>query len=84
MQVGDYIIRPKYRNDNVHMLIGVITKVELDGYLRIDVMCNYNTIAMRYTAALITKDVAWTNTKDTKLYHPTLEELFIFKQLKEQ
>lgn len=83
MQVGDYIIKPRYRGDTRDMTIGVITKVELDGYLRMDIMCNYNTITQAYGKPTTSRNIAITNTKSTKLYHPTLEELFIFKSFKE-
>ena len=83
MQVGDYIIQQPCKSDINYFRIFKVLRIYIDGYLEVEfqtvyipsdkpVYRNFNRNTNRITTAKI------------KLYHPTLEELFIFKSFKEQ
>ena len=84
MQVGDYIIKQRDKNDPNYMYIFKILQIQVDGYLHVELQAIYNSSTpvsnkhynMRKSINHITK-------ARVKLYHPTLEELFIFKSFKE-
>ena len=77
MQVGDYvsIINP--------VAIGLITDKYIDGYYQIEWQASYNSSTKSYSKH-DSRLLRYITCKDMKLYHPTLEELFIFKSFKEQ
>ena len=85
MQVGDYIIQQRDKNDPNYTYIFKILQIQVDGYLHVELQAIYNSSTpvsnkhynMRKSIKYITK-------ARIKLYHPTLEELFIFKSFKEQ
>lgn len=84
MQVGDYISYPRYRTDNIHIHIGLIDDIHIDGYIKIMPKAYYNSNTKQYSATPKTRASTYiTKTKSTKVYHPILEELFIFKQIEE-
>ncbi len=84
MQVGDYITYSRYRNDNTHIHIGLIDDIHIDGFIKIVPKACYNSNTKQYSAAPETGASTYiTKTKFNKVYHPILEELFIFKQIEE-
>ena len=85
MQVGDYIIQQRDKNNPNYMYIFKILQIQVDGYLHVELQAIYKSSTpvsnkhynMRKSIKHITK-------ARIKPYHPTLEELFIFKSFKEQ
>ncbi len=77
MQVGDYvsIINP--------VAIGLITDKYIDGYYQIEWQASHNSMNKSYCKPN-SRLLRYLTCRDMKLYHPTLEELFIFKSFKEQ
>ena len=77
MQVCDYvsIINP--------VAIGLITDKYIDGYYQIEWQASHNSRNKSYCKP-DPRLLRYLTYKDIKPYHPTLEELFIFKSFKEQ
>ena len=85
MQVGDYIIQQQYKSDRRYMLIFKLLDIHIDGYLSVEPQAQYNTVTKRYDKYdYIHKPIKHITKARIKPYHPTLEELFIFKSFKEQ
>ena len=85
MQVGDYIIQQRYKGDHRYMLIFKLLDIHIDGYLSVEPQAQYNTVTKRYDKYdYIHKPIKHITKARIKPYHPTLEELFIFKSFKEQ
>lgn len=85
MQVGDYIIQQRYKGDHRYMLIFKLLDIHIDGYLSVEPQAQYNTVTKQYDRlGYIHRPINHITTARIKLYHPTLEELFIFKSFKEQ
>ena len=82
MQVGDYIIQQRYTGDPRYLYIFKLLQIQVDGYLRVDLQAGYDTLLNKYHAA--PAYIKHITTARIKPYHPTLEELFIFKSFKEQ
>ena len=85
MQVGDYIIQQPYKSDINYFRIFKVLRICIDGYLEVEPQAQYSTLNKYYCRPI--KFYTSTNhiTKARiKPYHPTLEELFIFKSFKEQ
>ena len=80
MQVGDYIIQQRDKNYPNYMYIFKILQIQVDGYLHVDLQAIYNSA----TPVSIRKSIKHITKARIKPYHPTLEELFIFKSFKEQ
>ena len=76
MQVGDYVsmINP--------VAIGIITDKYIDGYYQIEWQASHNNVNKSYCKP-DPRLLRYLTCKYIKLYHPTLEELFIFKQIEE-
>lgn len=83
MQVGDYISRMEFTNIANPITIGLITDKYIDGYYQIEWQASHNTPTKSYSKH-DPRLLRCITCKDMKLYHPTLEELFIFKSFKEQ
>ena len=85
MQVGDYIIQQRYTGDPRYMLIFKLLDIQIDGYLHVEPQAYYDNLTKQYDKYdYIHKPIKHITTARIKLYHPTLEELFIFKSFKEQ
>ena len=85
MQVGDYIIQQRYTGDPRYMLIFKLLDIQIDGYLHVEPQAYYDNLTKQYDKYdYIHKPIRHITTARIKLYHPTLEELFIFKSFKEQ
>ena len=85
MQVGDYIIQQRYKNDSNCMYIFKLLQIQIDGYLHVELQAVYNSLTKTYDKHhIMHKSINYTTTARIKPYHPTLEELFIFKSFKEQ
>ena len=85
MQVGDYIIQQINAHNSSHMLIFKLLDIQIDGYLHVEPQAYYNNLTKQYNKYdYIHKPIRHITTARIKLYHPTLEELFIFKSFKEQ
>ena len=84
MQVGDYIVYQRFTESARYYHIGLIDAIHIDGYIKIVPKAYYNSNTKQYSATPKTGASTYiTKTKTTKAYHPTLEELFIFKQIEE-
>ena len=85
MQVGDYIIQQINVHNSSHMLIFKLLDIQIDGYLHVEPQAYYNNLTKQYDKYdYIHKPIHHITTARIKPYHPTLEELFIFKSFKEQ
>lgn len=85
MQVGDYIIQQRYKGDHRYMLIFKLLDIHIDGYLSVESQAVYDSLTKTYDKHhIMHKSINHTTTARIKPYHPTLEELFIFKSFKEQ
>ena len=85
MQVGDYIIQQRYKRAHRYMLIFKLLDIHIDGYLSVEPQARYNPVTKQYDKYdYIHKSINHITKARVKLYHPTLEELFIFKSFKEQ
>ena len=85
MQVGDYIIQQINAHNSSHMLIFKLLDIQIDGYLHVEPQAYYNNLTKQYDKYdYIHKPIHHITTARIKPYHPTLEELFIFKSFKEQ
>jgi hypothetical protein len=84
MQVGDYIIHQRFSGSSRHYHIGLIVETYPDAYFKVDPKAYYDAVSKEYSYQPLTNiGIYLTKTKSTKVYHPTLEELFIFKQIEE-
>ena len=83
MQVGDYIIQQRYKGDHRYMLIFKLLDIHIDGYLSVEPQAQYNTVTKQYDKHPTNRNINHITTARIKPYHPTLEELFIFKSFKE-
>ena len=85
MQVGDYIIQQRYKDDPRYMLIFKVLDIHIDGYLSVELQApQYNIVTRQYGKYPTNRNINHITAARIKLYHPTLEELFIFKSFKEQ
>lgn len=85
MQVGDYIIQQINVHNSSHMLIFKLLDIQIDGYLHVEPQAYYNNLTKQYDKYdYIHKPIRHITTARIKPFHPTLEELFIFKSFKEQ
>ena len=84
MQVGDYIIQQRYKNKHEYMLIFKLLDIHIDGYLHVEPQAYYNNLTKQYDKHPTNRNTNHITTARIKPYHPTLEELFIFKSFKEQ
>jgi hypothetical protein len=85
MQVGDYIIQQRDKNDPNYMYIFKILQIQVDGYLHVKLQAIYNSSTpVSNKHYNMRKSIKHITTARIKPYHPTLEELFIFKSFKEQ
>ena len=88
MQVGDYIIQQRYKSNINYFRIFKVLRIYIDGYLSVEPQAQYNTVTKQYDKHPTNRNTNHiTNhitTARIKPYHPTLEELFIFKSFKEQ
>jgi hypothetical protein len=82
MQVGDYIIQERYKHDSRFIYIFKLLQIQVDGYLRVELQAGYDAVLNKYHAG--PAPIKHITRARIKLYHPTLEELFIFKSFKEQ
>lgn len=85
MQVGDYIIQQRDKNDPNYMYIFKILQIQVDGYLHVELQTIYNSstpVSNKHYS--MRKSIKHITTARIKPYYPTLEELFIFKSFKEQ
>jgi hypothetical protein len=84
MQVGDYIIRHGIPSIPRHYrIIGLIVETYPDAYFKMEPKAYYDTFTKEYKAPLTDVGIYLTKTRTAKGYPPTLEELFIFKQIEE-
>ena len=85
MQIGDYIIQQINAHNSSCMLIFKLLDIQIDGYLHVEPQAYYNNLTKQYDKYdYIHKPIRHITTARIKPYHPTLEELFIFKSFKEQ
>ena len=86
MQVGDYVIQQIYKSDINYFRIFKVLRICIDGYLEVEFQAVYNSATKGYydKQYIQRKFLNHITTARIKLYHPTDEELFIFKQFKEQ
>ena len=85
MQVGDYIIQQPYKSDINYFRIFKVLRICIDGYIEVEPQAQYNTITKYYNSPIkVYISINYITTARIKPYHPTLEELFIFKSFKEQ
>ena len=85
MQVGDYIIQERYKNDPRYGYIFKLLQIQIDGYLHVELQAVYDSLTKTYDKHhIMHKSINHTTKARIKPYHPTLEELFIFKSFKEQ
>ena len=85
MQVGDYIIQQINVHNSSHMLIFKLLDIPIDGYLHVEPQAYYDNLTKQYDKYdYIHKPIKHITKARIKPYHPTLEELFIFKSFKEQ
>ena len=84
MQVGDYIIQQRYKRGHRYMLIFKLLDIHIDGYLSVEPQARYNPVTKQYDKHPNNRNTNHITKARVKPYHPTLEELFIFKSFKEQ
>ena len=82
MQVGDYIIQQPYKSAINYFRIFKVLRICIDGYLEVKFQAEYNLVTKQYRN--FNMRIKHITTARIKPYHPTLEELFIFKSFKEQ
>lgn len=90
MQVGDYIIQQPYKSDITYFRIFKVLRICIDGYLEVEsqavVYCSLNKHSplTKPVYSNFNRPIKYITKARIKPYHPTLEELFIFKSFKEQ
>ena len=82
MQVGDYIIQQPYKSVINYFRIFKVLRICIDGYLEVEFQAEYNPVTKQHRN--FNMRIKHITTARIKLFHPTLEELFIFKSFKEQ
>ena len=83
MQVGDYIIQQPDKFDDDYFRIFKVLRIYIDGYLEVEFQAIYNSLN-KLVYSNFDRNINRITTARIKPYHPTLEELFIFKSFKEQ
>ena len=83
MQVGDYIIQQPYKSDINYFRIFKVLRICIDGYLEVEFQAVYSPLT-KPVYSNFNRNIKHITTARIKPYHPTLEELFIFKSFKEQ
>jgi hypothetical protein len=88
MQVGDYIIQQVNAKNNDLFAIFKLLDIHVDGYLQVEPQAYYNNLTKafyRYDRILNKPNKYTTHITRARIkpYQPTLEELFIFKQIGE-
>lgn len=83
MQVGDYIIKQRYKSDINYFRVFKVLRICVDGYLEVEFQAEYNPLTKPFYSNF-NRGIKHITTARIKPYHPTLEELFIFKSFKEQ
>ena len=86
MQVGDYIIQQRDKKCPNYMYVFKILQIQVDGYLHVELQAIYNCsipVSNKHYN-MRRKHINYITRARIKPYHPTLEELFIFKSFKEQ
>ena len=83
MQVGDYIIQQPDKLDMNYFRIFKVLRICVDGYLEVEFQAIYNSLN-KLVYDIFSRNIKQITTVRIKPYHPTLEELFIFKSFKEQ
>lgn len=85
MQIGDYIIQQPYKYNINYFRIFKVLRICIDGYIEVESQAMYDAVAKKQYKPITGYNVPkHITTARIKLYHPTLEELFIFKSFKEQ
>lgn len=85
MQVGDYISATNFSMVG-YVFIGLIVNKHIDGYYYIEwkSVLVVDSLKPSRIARFHSTPGNYLTASQFKLYHPTLEELFIFKSFKEQ
>ena len=83
MQVGDYIIQQPSKSDINYFRIFKVLRICIDGYLEVEFQAVYSPLT-KPIYNNFNRNINHITTARIKPYHPTLEELFIFKSFKEQ
>ena len=83
MQVGDYIIQQPYKSDINYFRIFKVLRICIDGYLEVEFQAVYSPLT-KPIYRNFNRNIKHITKARIKPYHPTLEELFIFKSFKEQ
>lgn len=83
MQVGDYIMQQPDKFDDDYFRIFKVLRVYIDGYLEVEFQAICNSLN-KLVFSNFDRNINLIPTARIKPYHPTLEELFIFKSFKEQ
>ena len=83
MQVGDYIMQQPDKFDDNYFRIFKVLRIYIDGYLEVEFQAIYNSLN-KLVFSNFDRNINLITTARIKPYHPTLEELFIFKSFKEQ
>ena len=83
MLVGDYIIQQPDKFDDDYFRIFKVLRIYIDGYLEVEFQAIYNSLN-KLVYSNFDRNINRITTARIKPYHPTLEELFIFKSFKEQ
>ena len=83
MQVGDYIIQQPCKSDINYFRIFKVLRICVDNYLEVEFQAVYNPLTKPFYSNF-NRNIEYVTTAKIKPYHPTLEELFIFKSFKEQ
>lgn len=85
MQVGDYVIQQPHKSNINYFRIFKVLRIYIDGYLEVEPQAMYDAIVKKqYKPSTVYNVPKHITTARIKPYHPTLEELFIFKSFKEQ
>ena len=85
MQVGDYVSAANFSIVR-GVFIGLIVNKHIDGYYYIEWKSLLSTHSLKHhpISRFRSTPRTYLTASQIKLYHPTLEELFIFKSFKEQ
>ena len=89
MLVGDYIIQQPDKFDADYFRIFKVLRICIDGYLEVEFQSVCNSLnkhspLTKPVYSNFNRNIKHITTARIKPYHPTLEELFIFKSFKEQ
>ena len=83
MQVGDYIIQQPYKSNTNYFRIFKVLRICIDGYIEVKLQTVYSPLT-KPIYSNFNRNIKHITAARIKPYHPTLEELFIFKSFKEQ